>query len=99
ITSRIAFAVASQIDSRTILDSSGTEKLLGNGDMLFISAEFTKPRRIQGAFIGEKEVKRVVDFFKQQTGAVIYNEEILEKPKRALGLPGFGEASDADDEL
>jgi S-DNA-T family DNA segregation ATPase FtsK/SpoIIIE len=99
ITSRIAFAVASQIDSRTILDSSGAEKLLGNGDMLFVSAEFNKPKRVQGAYISEKEVKRVVDFFKQQTGAVIYNEEILEKPKKALGIPGMGGDDDAEDEL
>jgi S-DNA-T family DNA segregation ATPase FtsK/SpoIIIE len=100
ITSRIAFAVASQIDSRTILDSSGAEKLLGNGDMLYTSAEFNKPRRIQGAFIGEKEVKKVVDFFKVQTGAVIYNEEILEKPKRALGIPGVeGDGGDDNDPL
>jgi len=97
ITSRIAFAVASQIDSRTILDSSGAEKLLGNGDMLYTSAEFNKPKRIQGAFIGEKEVKKVVDFFKVQTGAVIYNEDIVEKPKRALGVPGFeGDGGDDD---
>jgi S-DNA-T family DNA segregation ATPase FtsK/SpoIIIE len=99
ITSRIAFAVASQIDSRTILDTSGAEKLLGNGDMLFVSAEFTKPKRVQGAYIGEKEVKHVVDFFKQQTGAIIYNEEIIEKPKRGLGVPGMsdGGGSDEDD--
>lgn len=96
ITSRIAFAVASQIDSRTILDTSGAEKLLGNGDMLYTSAEFNKPKRIQGAYIGEKEVKKVVDFFKAQTGAVIYNEEILEKPKKALGIPGF-ETDDGED--
>lgn len=99
ITSRVAFAVASQIDSRTILDSSGAEKLLGNGDMLFISSEFNKPRRVQGAYIGEKEVKKVVDFFKQQTGAVIYNEEILERPKHNSGIPGMGGGSDAEDEL
>jgi DNA segregation ATPase FtsK/SpoIIIE, S-DNA-T family len=100
ITSRLAFAVASQIDSRTILDSSGAEKLLGNGDMLFTSAEFNKPKRIQGAYIGEKEVRKVVDFFKQQTGAVIYNEEILEKAKRPLGIPGMsGGDGDVDDDL
>ncbi|HYV33473.1 MAG TPA: DNA translocase FtsK 4TM domain-containing protein [Candidatus Limnocylindria bacterium] len=99
ITSRIAFAVASQIDSRTILDSSGAEKLLGNGDMLYTSAEYNKPKRIQGAYIGEKEVKKVVDFFKEQTGAVIYNEEILEKPKRPLGVPGMEGGSDDDDPL
>ncbi len=99
ITSRIAFAVASQIDSRTILDSSGAEKLLGNGDMLYISSEFNKPKRVQGAYIGEKEVRRVVDFFKQQVGAVIYNEEIIEKPKRALGIPGMESDSGDDDTL
>src|SRR5437773_6469892 len=68
ITSRIAFAVASQIDSRTILDSSGAESLLGNGDMLFVTAEIQKPKRIQGSYVGEKEVHRVVDLFKNQTG-------------------------------
>jgi len=100
ITSRIAFAVASQIDSRTILDSSGAEKLLGNGDMLFTSAEYNKPKRVQGAYIGEKEVKKVVEFFKTQVGAVIYNEEIVEKPKRALGIPGMeGEGGGDDDPL
>lgn len=99
ITSRVAFAVASQIDSRTILDTSGAEKLLGNGDMLFTSAEFTKPRRIQGAYIGEVEVKKVVDFFKQQTGAVIYNEEVVEKPKRKTGVPGLEAGDDVDDDL
>lgn len=98
ITSRIAFAVASQIDSRTILDSSGAEKLLGNGDMLFTSAEFNKPKRIQGAYIGEKEVRKVVDFFKQQTGAVIYSEEIVEKPKRGVGIGGEQSAEGEDDE-
>ncbi len=100
ITSRVAFAVASQVDSRTIIDSGGAEKLLGNGDMLFVSAEFNKPKRVQGAYIGEKEVRKVVDFFKAQTGAVIYNEEIVEKPKRGLGIPGMGGGDDdADDDL
>lgn len=100
ITSRVAFAVASQIDSRTIIDSSGAEKLLGNGDMLFVSAEFNKPKRVQGAYIGEQEVRKVVDFFKNQAGAVIYNEEIIEKPKRGLGIPGIGGGSDdAEDDM
>lgn len=98
ITSRAAFAVASQVDSRTILDSSGAEKLLGNGDMLFVSAEFNKPKRVQGAYIGEAEVRKVVDFFKNQAGAVIYNEEIIEKPKRGLGLNGMGGGDDGSDE-
>ncbi len=65
ITSRIALQVASGIDSRTILDSSGAEKLLGNGDLLFISSEFSKPRRIQGCFVTEKELKKVVEFIKK----------------------------------
>lgn len=99
ITSRIAFAVASQVDSRTILDSSGADKLLGNGDMLYVSAELSKPKRVQGAFIDEKEVKRVVDFFKKQTGAVIYNEEILEKPKIPLNIPGMSDSGEVDDSL
>lgn len=100
ITSRIAFAVASQTDSRTILDAGGAEKLLGNGDMLFISAEFDKPKRIQGAYLGGSEIKKVVDFFKQQTGAVIYNEEIVEKPKRPLSIPGMDNtAGEEEDDL
>lgn len=66
ITSRIAFQVASGIDSRTILDSSGAEKLLGRGDMLFQAGDTAKPRRIQGAFVSEKEVKDVVKFIKAQ---------------------------------
>jgi len=60
ITSRVALQVASQIDSRTILDTSGAEKLLGHGDLLFISAELSKPRRIQGAYISEEEIMQVV---------------------------------------
>ena len=67
ITSRMAFQVASQVDSRTILDGAGAEKLLGNGDMLFVSAETSKPRRIQGTFVSEKEVRRVADFLKHSS--------------------------------
>ncbi len=66
ITGRIAFQVASQVDSRTILDMSGAEKLLGNGDMLFLSSDSSKPRRIQGSFVSEKEVRNVVDFLKKE---------------------------------
>lgn len=66
VTTRIAFQVGSQIDSRTILDMGGAEKLLGKGDMLYLSASSPKPRRIQGVFIGESEVKRVVKFVSDQ---------------------------------
>ena len=57
---RVAFSVASGIDSRTILDSLGAEKLLGRGDMLFTTAEISKPRRLQGAFVSDNEIKRIV---------------------------------------
>lgn len=66
ITSRVAFQVASQFDSRTILDTAGAEKLLGLGDLLFISPENIKPKRIQGVFISEKEVKRVVEWLEKK---------------------------------
>jgi S-DNA-T family DNA segregation ATPase FtsK/SpoIIIE len=66
ITARVAFQVASQVDSRTILDGAGAEKLLGLGDMLFLSAEFGKPKRIQGAYISDKEVKRVVGWITKE---------------------------------
>lgn len=65
IPARIALQVSSQIDSRTILDTSGAEKLLGSGDMLFLSGEMSKPRRLQSAFISEQEVKKVVQYVKQ----------------------------------
>ncbi|MBI2450711.1 MAG: DNA translocase FtsK 4TM domain-containing protein [Candidatus Nealsonbacteria bacterium] len=66
ITSRITFQVASQVDSRTVLDMAGAEKLLGSGDMLFVSAEVAKARRIQGAYVSDKEVKKVVKYIKDQ---------------------------------
>jgi len=76
VTSRVTFQVASQVDSRTVLDMAGAEKLLGLGDMLYISAETVKPRRIQGAYISEKEVKKVVDYVKEQ---VLKIPEVAEK--------------------
>ena len=77
IPSRISFAVSSQIDSRTILDASGAEKLLGKGDMLFYPVGESKPIRIQGAFISEEEVERVVGFIKNQQGEIEYETEIM----------------------
>ncbi|MDP3727686.1 MAG: DNA translocase FtsK [bacterium] len=70
ITSRIAFQVASQVDSRTILDTGGAEKLLGNGDMLFLAGDTAKPRRIQGGFMSEEEVPRIVKFILDQSETV-----------------------------
>lgn len=78
IPSRIAFAVSSQIDSRTILDTAGAEKLLGRGDMLFMPMGASKPIRLQGAFISDKEVERVVEFIKD-TSVAKYDEDIKEK--------------------
>nr|WP_312983073.1 DNA translocase FtsK [Clostridioides sp.] len=79
IPSRIAFAVSSQTDSRTILDTGGAEKLLGKGDMLFYPLGASKPVRLQGAFISEGESERVIDFVKDQVkDAVQYEEEIIE---------------------
>lgn len=66
ITSRVALQVPSQVDSRTILDMSGAEKLLGNGDMLYLSADSSKPRRIQGVYLSEKEIKRVVEYIAEK---------------------------------
>lgn len=77
VPSRIAFAVSSQVDSRTILDSVGAEKLLGKGDMLFFPAGAPKPSRVQGAFVSDDEVEKIVDFIKSN-GTANYSEDILE---------------------
>ena len=77
IPSRIAFAVSSQVDSRTILDQVGAEKLLGKGDMLFYPTGATKPTRIQGAFVSDDEVEKIVSFVKSN-GEATYNEDILD---------------------
>ncbi|XOB42621.1 MAG: DNA translocase FtsK [Candidatus Nealsonbacteria bacterium] len=78
ITSRVTFQVASQIDSRTVLDVAGAEKLLGLGDMLFISADNIKPKRIQGAYVSEKEVKRITNWIKTKNNQYIDQEAGLE---------------------
>ncbi|MCR4435680.1 MAG: DNA translocase FtsK [Clostridiales bacterium] len=84
IPSRISFAVSSQIDSRTILDMSGAEKLVGRGDMLFSPIGEPKPIRVQGAFISDKEVEAVVSFIKSSIPAE-YDEEIMEKIDKKTG--------------
>ncbi len=78
ITSRIALQVASQVDSRTILDTAGAEKLLGHGDLLFISSETSKPRRIQGAYVNENEVKKVAEFIAKNNETTEEKEESVE---------------------
>lgn len=97
ITSRIAFAVASQMDSRTILDTAGAERLVGRGDMLFVSADLSKPVRIQGAFLSDEEIGRVVSFLKSQ-GEPSYTDGIVEKQSSVQG-GGFVSDDEEDDLL
>ncbi len=77
--SRVAFAVSSGVDSRTILDMNGAEKLLGKGDMLFYPQGYPKPARIQGAFVSDSEVSDVVDFLKNQAIGNVYSDDVQEK--------------------
>ncbi len=90
--SRVAFAVSSGVDSRTILDMNGAEKLLGKGDMLFYPQGYTKPARIQGAFVSDKEVSDVVDFLKNQAIGNTYAEDIEEQIKK-IGNGSGGSSS------
>lgn len=97
IPSRISFAVSSQIDSRTILDSSGAEKLLGKGDMLYYPVGESKPIRIQGAFVSEEEVERVVEFVRSGIEKHEYKKEIIEEIENNAAKGGKN--SDDCDEL
>lgn len=90
IPSRIALMVASQMDSRVILDGGGAEKLLGNGDMLYMPVGMPKPVRIQGCYVSDKEVERVVDFIKQ-TFAAEYDESIMEEIERQTEMVSSGD--------
>lgn len=94
IPCRIAFSVSSMIDSRVILDTPGAEKLLGRGDMLYIPPDQAKPTRIQGAFLSEKEVKKLVDFLKSKVPVVEYTEEITNQQLN-LKRPGTSASSDS----
>ncbi len=93
--SRVAFSVSSGVDSRTILDMVGAEKLLGKGDMLFYPQGYTKPVRVQGAFVSDKEVSDVVDFLKNQTLGNTYAEDIEEKIQN-IGTSSSGSSSAGD---
>jgi len=95
ITNRIAFAVASQIDSRTILDLSGAERLLGRGDMLYIGNDLGKPKRIQGVLVTDKDVDKVTDFLKSK-GQAVYDETILTYHATTAHGPG-GELAGSDE--
>lgn len=89
VPSRIAFAVASLVDSRVILDTQGAEKLLGKGDMLYLPPEQAKPMRIQGAFVNDKEINALVAFLKNQGVEAQYTEEVTTMPKKgSVSVPG-----------
>lgn len=101
IPSRIAFTVASQVDSKTILDTAGADKLIGRGDMLFAPIGSTKPMRVQGAFIDDREVERIVDFINDHNDGVNFNDEFirrLEEEAAKCGNPKKGGGSFASDD-
>ncbi|MBP5634671.1 DNA translocase FtsK, partial [Candidatus Saccharibacteria bacterium] len=90
IPGRIAFAVNNGVDSRVMLDSMGAEKLLGSGDMLFLTTEMMgKPRRVQGAFVSDKEIGKITDFLRQQAPPQ-YNDEVTSQSVSLPGMPGMG---------
>jgi DNA segregation ATPase FtsK/SpoIIIE, S-DNA-T family len=96
---RIAFSVASSTDSRTILDSLGAEKLLGRGDMLFMNAELSKPIRLQGAYLSDDEIRKIVSYIKKKSGKTQFIEEITEKQKvKGIGGVGFDGGGGGEDE-
>ncbi|MCI8587547.1 MAG: DNA translocase FtsK, partial [Clostridia bacterium] len=98
VPSRIAFAVSSQIDSRTILDAVGAEKLLGKGDMLFYPSGTPKPTRVQGAFVSDGEVEKIVDFVKSN-GEATYSQDIIETIENGNKTDKeIAEEKDEDDE-
>lgn len=107
IPSRIALSVSSQVDSRTILDASGAEKLLGLGDMLFNPIGKSKPQRVQGCYLSDEEIEKVVEFVKTQE-ATSYSDDIQQEidkqalaaaPKKGKDSEGGGQVSDADNEI
>ena len=110
IPSRIAFAVKSQIDSRTIIDTQGAEKLLGNGDMLYCPVGLSKPVRVQGSYVSDEEIERVIDFVTSQ-GEVKYDDAVMQeielkaaqdgkkKSGSAIDTDNVGAGGDYDDEM
>ena len=99
IPSRISFAVSSQVDSRTILDSAGAEKLLGKGDMLYYPVGESKPLRVQGCFISEDEVENVIEFIKNDQEEAKYEESIMDHINNETQEGTYQEGGEPDDEL
>lgn len=96
VPARIAFAVASSTDSRTILDQTGADKLLGRGDMLFSTAELATPKRVQGAFVSDGEIAKVIDFIKSKYEPVDYDYTVVERARAGMGGGGSADLSDED---
>ncbi|MEJ1643849.1 hypothetical protein SMA60_26900, partial [Escherichia coli] len=92
--SRIAFSVSSGVDSRTIIDMNGAEKLLGKGDMLFYPAGYSKPVRVQGAFISDSEISDVVEFLKENEDVAVYDTEVTEKIESKLNSAAISQEKD-----
>ncbi len=99
IPSRIAFAVTSSYDSKTIIDMVGAERLVGKGDMLFAPQGTSKPTRIQGAFVSNAEIQAVIDFWKEQGVETTYSSDILQAIEKGQGGGGSGEPEDDNDDL
>ncbi len=101
VPARIAFTTASQVDSRTIIDQIGAEKLLGQGDMLLLTADMPKPKRVQGAFISDEETNKITDFIRMQRPPD-YDDEVISQPVQLNGRGGvvadYG-GQDADDDM
>jgi len=97
ISARIAFQVASKMDSRVILDQGGAEQLLGKGDMLYLAAGTSIPERIHGAFVGDDEVKRVAEDWRQR-GKAIYIDEVTQQEGAVIGMPGIPSGGDPNED-
>lgn len=98
IPSRIAFTVSSQVDSRTILDSAGAEKLLGKGDMLYFPVGETKPLRVQGAFVSESEIEKIVEHIKSNCEDTTYSDDIIKSIENSSVLTGKSKSKGNQDE-
>jgi DNA segregation ATPase FtsK/SpoIIIE, S-DNA-T family len=100
VPARIAFTVASQVDSRTIIDQMGAEKLLGMGDMLLLTSDMPKPKRVQGAFISDEETAKVTDYIRMQRPPQ-YDDSVISQPVQLNGKGGVvaDVSNDADDDM
>jgi S-DNA-T family DNA segregation ATPase FtsK/SpoIIIE len=100
IPARIAFSVTSAIDSKTILDTAGAERLLGQGDMLISTPDTSRPKRLQGAYVSDKEIKDICDYIKEKSGEADYLEDVTERQQvKGMGGVGLDGSKGDEDEL